>query len=281
MNFNIISNLTEKFDTNKFNAYNHVVTYELRKELQRRGHTVHLVRDHDNRQPPQCDHTIAVSNVGMSKIRSNSHYRKQIRKSTKGKLCLWLDSDVGNWPDYDLVFCVNLSHNRNPRKFRYVGWAAGPERFKSAQQQKTAFIDAYMWGWYQGRYDHIYETLREVTESLDISTIQLVIEYNKIRRATWNEMTEAFTKSHYYICTQIGNWGLTNIEAATCGALLVIHRDLDRPKTWPSPLNHKLWSTAEELREILTEPVDVQANRSKAMKNSWQKVVNRIMEALA
>jgi len=279
--FNIISNLDENFKIEKFNAYNHTIAYSLRKELRIQGHKVNLVRDHSNDAPPPCTHTIVVSNVAINKFLKSLDYRMLHRNATTDKICLWIDSDFADWRGlFDPVFCAARCTHRYPEMYVKVGWAADPEFFYPAQTTKTVFVDSFMWGWYNGKYDYVYESIKNVLADLELSVIQLVPEYNKVRRATWQEMIQAFRKSSFHVCTQIGGWGWTNIEAATCGALLVCHAALHRPETFPSPLNLKVWSTEQELRDILNGEVDVLANRKLALENTWRKIVKKVLGAV-
>ncbi len=279
MIFNLVSNLDENFKIEKFNAYNHVIAYNLREELLKQGHEVNLVKDHSNKTPPKCDHVIVTSNTAMNRIRMDPSFLRLHKASASGKFCLWYDSDMGNWQMFDHIFVVNYRREKPSDLFKYVGWAADPTIFLPQQTEKIAFVDSYMWGCYSGNHDHVYITIRRVLKDLKIKTIQLVPEYNK-GRASWLEMIEAFKQCSFNILTQREYWGLTNIESATCGALLVAHKDLDLPITWPSKLNHVLWETPEDLKAILSSSVDVEANRRLALKNSWKKIVNRIMENL-
>ena len=89
-------------------------------------------------------------------------------------------------------------------------------------------------------------------------------------------MQKIIRKCHYYCCTQLGESGLTRIEAATSGALLVVPEALYRPRTMDS-LECRMWRTRDDLLDILSTDVDVKANREKALVHSWDKVVERMI----
>ena len=70
--------------------------------------------------------------------------------------------------------------------------------------------------------------------------------------------------------------GLPRIEAATCGALLVVPEGLYRPRSMDS-LEHVRWRTKQELINALavkTNPVKI---RKRALEHSWDKVVKRML----
>jgi len=45
-------------------------------------------------------------------------------------------------------------------------------------------------------------------------------------------------------------------------------------------LNHRIWRTEEDLIEILSEPVDIEANRRRAVEHTWRDVVEHILKVL-
>lgn len=277
MIFNLVSNLNENYDVTKFNAYNHTVTFSLMIALIKKGHEVNLIQDTSDKLR-NADHTIVISNFAINRIRKEPDYLKALRDVTSGKLCLWLDSDMGNWPMFDIVFCVNYT-GRELRQFTPVGWGVDPEVFFPEQQEKAVFVDSYMTGWYNGQHDHVYTKIENALKTLNIKVFQPVKQYNK-GRVTWTELINIFKRCSFYVLTQKAYWGITNLEAASCGCLLVVHKSLDCPNTWPSELNHVFWETENDLKQILSSTVEVFRNREIATKNSWETVVNKILETL-
>ena len=282
MIINLVSNLDENFDLHKFNAYNHVVAYSLREALQELGHDVNMVKDHDvGSKTPVANHTIVISAIGMVNIRDRPLYRRILRSATEKKLCLWLDAAFAQWGEhFDRVLTVVPPYEDSSEKYRWVGYAADPELFYPDHQEKTVFVDSYMWGWYHGAHDWIYRCIQEVRSESEIRFLQPVPIYNKGSRAFWPEMINTFRSSHFHVTTQIGHFGLTNIEATTCGAQLVIHEDLDEPRSWPFDMPHVTWKTKEDLEEILATWPKLRENRRMAMEHTWLKVASRILEAL-
>lgn len=283
MIINLVSNLDEDFDWHLFNAYNHVIAYSLRGALQDLGHEVNLVKDHDiGSYSLNADHTIVISAVAMTKIRDDPLTGKILRAATEGKLALWIDAAFPQWePLFDRILTVVPPYSSSGDHCRWVGYAADPAIFYPEQEEKTVFVDSYMWGWYNGAHDWIYTLISNVLEDSGLKVLQPVPVYNKGSRATWPMMIRAFRASHFHVTTQIGHFGLTNIEATTCGAQLVIHKDLDRPRTWPFEMPHVTWSTREDLEEILATWPNLYENRQMATEHTWRKVASRVLEALA
>lgn len=279
---NLVSNLNENFDIHKFYAYNHTVAYSLREALLDLGHDVNMIKDHAIcSEDPISDHTIVISAVAMNKIKNETFIAGILKHGTRGKLALWLDAAFPGWDEkFDQVLTVAPPYKGSSEKYRWVGYAADPTIFYSDQKEKTAFVDSYPWGWYEGAHDWIYRCIQQVLAESDVRMLQPVPIYNKGRRAFWPEMWEAFRASHFHITTQIGNFGLTNIEATTCGAQLVLHEDLNRPRTWPFEMPHVTWKTKEDLKEILATWPNLQENRRISMEHTWRKVASRVLEAL-
>ncbi len=55
---------------------------------------------------------------------------------------------------------------------------------------------------------------------------------------------------------------------------------MNRENTKPCDLNYAFWETQSDLEEILSRTVDVEANRAKALEQTWGDVVSRMEEAL-
>lgn len=282
MILNLVSNIGPIFQVEKFNAYNHVIAYSLRRALLNLGHDVNLVKDHDvGSKTPPADHTIVISAIAMAKIRDEPLYGKILRSATEKKLVLWIDAAYPQWePLFDRILTVVPPYKDSSDKYRWVGYAAYPDFFYPDQKEKTAFVDSYMWGWYGGAHDWVYRIIQEALEESGLRILQPVPIYNKSRRATWPEMIEAFRASHFHVTTQIGNFGLTNIEATNCGALLVLHETINEPRSWPFPMPHVIWETKEDLLEILARETDVEAVRSLVLEQTWNKVARRVLENL-
>ncbi|MBA7489836.1 hypothetical protein ES702_00370 [subsurface metagenome] len=295
MKINIISNLREDVKVHHLFMFNHIVAWSLHKALKKRGIKARLVADTyiDFKAPPKADHAIIVSGKARSRWQRLSAYRKRIRKTTKGKVALYLDADFSGWHAvFDYVFTVVKPVRKNPR-YVYAGWGADPKLFYPGQKEKAVFVDCLMYGKYGGRFNKIYDVYRKVFSlpkklvmegnpiNKNINGIKLFMPLPVYKnRIYWPQMQETLRKCHFYCCTQLGESGLTRIEAATCGALLVVPKPLYRPRTMAS-LDHAIWSTRKELEKILKRKTKPKQIRKKALKHSWNLVAKRIIKRLA
>lgn len=278
---NLVSNLGEAFNPDLILQYNTSITFNLSRALDEAGHEVNLVKDHDN-EAPKADHSIVVSNWAMNRIRDDPKYLAMLREATDGKLALWLDAAFGGMDNlYDVVLTVTPPYKQSGPKFKWVGYAADPEVFYPEQDPRpTAFVDSFAYGWYEGQYDYVYDIIKAVLDVSRVQVLQPIEQYNTGRRIPWLELAALFRRCHFSVVTQLGNWGLTNIETAACGALLVQHKPMNRENSWPCDLNYAFWESQADLEEILSRTVDVKANRAKALEQTWGDVVSRMEEAL-
>ena len=299
MRINLISNLGEDAKIGDLYNFNMVVAWNLRKAFMKRGVEAQFVRDRTIRKtaPPTADHSIVISAGAMRAIKGQNKqpgYYEKIRDNTTGKLTMYLDSDYGGWkPYFDHIFTVVVPQNN--KNFIYGGWGADPEFFYPDQQERAVFVDSLMHNFYKGRYNKIYDILKEVFKipdhnletgdpltqtipSLDMTLHMPIPGYNKrFKTIYWPEIQGIIRKCHYYCCTQWGESGLTRIESATSGALLVIPEELYRPRTMAS-LEHRIWRTKDELIDILMTKTDPKAISEKALEHSWDKVADRMLK---
>mgnify|MGYP001061801150 CR=1 FL=1 len=299
MIINLISNLDETAKIDRLYTFNHVVAWSLREAFSERGVTCRLIRDRlmEEGELPMADHSIVISGIGMKLVRNNELCRGRLRAATRGKTTLYLDSDFGGWwKFFDCIFTVVKPLRKEPQ-YAYAGWGSNPKFFYPEQEEKALFIDSLMYNKYEGRFNEIYDTYKktlkipERTLASGDPLVQIVSNPNiKVYMPTptydkrhhlifWPQMQEILRKCHFYCCTQLGESGLTRIEAATCGTLLVVPEELYRPRTMGS-LEHKIWSTKEELVNILSADTDIKAIRKRALEHSWSKTAGRILDAL-
>lgn len=282
MRFNIVCDLqSDNPRPEDLQRYNEMVGYHLRRELRRRGHEAVFVYTRDLK-PGKANHTIVTSAAAIQQLRTVPGYFRALRASTVGRLCLWLDSDFNSWYSnlFDRVLVVCRQRQERPDLYRWVGWAADPEVFRPLQKEPAVFVDTYMNGFYGGKLDHVYSLIESVVEKQPIEVFQPVKHYNN-GRVRWPAIADLFCRSSFYVLTQPAFWGWTNIEAATAGVLLLVHKGLVLPKTWPTPLRHCVYESEQELFDLLHGSVDFGANRSVALENTWEKVVGRVLEAVA
>ena len=288
MIINLVSNLDEDAQLNDIYIFNHTVAWFLREALKKRGVKGRLVRDADllHSMPPKADHTLVISGTGRHYvaglhsvgIKLGVDVRGKIQKTSSGKIGMYIDADYSQWfKHFNHIFTVVKPRKTSPKKCVYAGWGADPECFYPDQDERALFLDSYRYGTHKGRFDYVYDIYKEALTETDIKIYNPSPVCNRNLRVPFTEYLNIMRKCHYYCCTQLGESGLTRIEAATCGALLVVPAGLYRPKTMAS-LEHKIWNTKEELLDILSTDVDVKLNRRRALEHSWDKVAGRVLK---
>ncbi len=279
---NIISNLNENATLEKCYTFNQVVAWFLHDAFKKIGIESRLINDHYllSHNPPKSTHTLIISAAAMSFTRAKPSYIKKIRNHSKEKVALYLDADFSGWDKYfDYIFTVVKPRTQN-LKYVYAGWGADPTYCFPEQKEKAVFLDALMWGKYSGTLDYIYEIYDKTLPTLGPKIYNVLPTYHNYRRIPWVEMQKILRKCHYYCCTQIGESGLTRIEAATCGALLVVPKPMYRPRTMAS-LEHIIWETKEDLIAALKLETNPKEISEKAKKHSWNLVAQRIINRIS
>lgn len=298
MKINLLCNRDNDLKPDNINNFNTVVGWSLRKAFRKLGIDCRIIMEKSlkTKQPPKADHVIAISGKALHLVQRDPEYRKRLKTATTGKIAGFLDSDFAGWHEiFDHCFTV-VKPKRPQPQYVYAGWGADPDFFYPEQKEKALFLDSLMYNKYQGVYDNIYDTYKELLDipqqtlssgdpytgtALKVgATVHMPLPiYNKRHFPTyWSQMQKIIRRCHYYCCTQLGESGLTRIEAATSGAVLVVPERLYRPRTMGS-LECRVWGTRQELIDALLTDVDIEANRKKALEHSWDKVVKRMLKA--
>jgi len=268
---NLISCLDEGAKLENLCGFNSAVAWSLHKSFEKLGYPSRLV-SHTNNNIPVADNTLVISAIGMVRMRSNPRYRAMVRRATKRKIALYIEDNINVGYPYAISFTVPPPHKG---KFVWAGWAADPDHCYPDQGEKAAFLDKqYATRSIRTELARIYQTYRRV-----LPTTGAKIYYKPKTMIPWMEMQKIFRKCHYYCCTQYGEAGLTRIEAATCGALLVVPARLYKPRSM-GPLPHAIWRTEADLRRILATKTDPQAISKQAGRQTWDAVARRIMARL-
>jgi hypothetical protein len=283
MKVNLICNLKYRVGDDTIAAvetFNEVVAWCLRQAFHRVGVDAVFVNDNHLLQKscPVADHSLVISATAMKGVRQVDGYLAAIRAATRGTVNLYLDADYRGWDKYyDYVFTVVEPYPSSSTKFVYGGWGADPALFYPEQTERMVYVDAYMYGFYGGQYDRIYDKVRVALQDIRIAVCQPFPTYHNRQRIPWSQMAANLRKCLFYIGTQPGDSGLTRIEAATCGALLIGHPSLMAPRTWRL-FEHATWGTPSELAAILQTTPNVAKNRARALQHTWDNVVDRMLK---
>jgi hypothetical protein len=281
MKVNLISGLDENAALEKLVSPNQIYAWFLRGSFTKAGVETRLINGRTiiTKAPPEADHTIVISAAAYNRMRKFPEYREKLRKSTSGKLVSYVNTDAVERAKYfDYIFTQVKPFRNSPDTFIYAGWGVDPEYCYPEQEERAAFLDSMVYP-LNSRTRGVYETYDRVLPTLDLKIYNPVHTYNNGERVPWPEYQAILRKCHYFLCTQWGDGGLNRLEAAACGALLVVPKKLRRKRTFGS-LAHSMWRTGEYLVKILSEEVDVEANRELALRHRWGDVVRRMIEVL-
>lgn len=299
MIINLFSRNTETSSPETLFMFNQVVAWALRRAFTKIGVETRFVSDDQfwDGDIPEADHSIVISNFVMRAIRNDPALHQKMREATKGKMTLYLDSDYAYWWRlFDHVFTI-VEPLRSEVQYVYAGWGADPSIFYPDQEDKAIFINSLLYGKWNGKFDYIYDDVRDIfhiseeqlngkkpvmhkttIDGMEI-TVYLPVPVFRENVVPWSDFRCIQRKCHFYFCTQLGESVLTRIESATCGSLLVVPKPLLRSRTMGS-MEHAIYETRQELIEILKTKTDVKAIREKALENSWDKVVGRMLLCL-
>jgi len=281
MKINLISSLEEGWTLDKIISPNQVYTWFLHKAFINAGVDARLVKCNKLKQghPPETDHTIVISAAAYTYMTTIEGYAERLRESTVGKLTCYMNTDELRYGDHYFDHCFTQIKPRGgrPEKYVCVGWGVDPTYSYPEQKEKAAFLDSRVLHKQSMKtVEKVYQTYDSVLPKLDMKIYIPVPVYNKDPRLPYPDYQAILRKCHYFLCTQFGEGGITRLEAAACGALLVVPAKFYQKKTMRL-FNHVVWYTEEDLVKALDEEVDIEANRARALEHRWKDVVKRII----
>lgn len=285
MRINLISSVDENWTLEKIVSPNQVYAWFLHMAFENQGVDARFVKHTKLKQehPPKTDHTIVISSAALTFMAREAGYAKRLRSSTEGKLTCYFNTDELRLGDHWFSHCFTQIAPRigRPKKYICVGWGVDPTYSYPDQDEKAAFLDSRVLLPKSRKriMEMIYEKYDAVLSTLDMKIYNPVPLYYGSKRIPYQDYQATLRKCHYYLCTQFGEGGISRLEAAACGALIVVPSKLYRKKTM-NLLNHQIWRTEEDLRDILDEDVDIEANRQRTLEHTWSNVAKKILAVL-
>ena len=286
---NIMTGLTnDTANPITFKNFNQVAGWSMRKAFEAMGLRCNFVNVADPEKwekMPEAEHTLVIAAATVNKLRDSRKYYDKVRSKTRGKLCMYLDSDYAGYDDYfDRIFTIvkpRKIHGKNNHKYVHADWGADSKMFKPQKTDTpTMFVDAYRKDWKDPRYKWIYDVYDEVMKETDLKVYHPIHHHYSETRVYWTEMQKMLNESDFFCCTQgPAESGLPRIESATAGCLLVVPEPLYMERTMGT-LEHRIWRTKDELVDILSKLPDTKLCRRKALKHSWKRTVERIWEEM-
>ncbi len=257
----------------------------------------------------EYDHAICTEQNGFE--RREPYFLEIVRKHTKGAVCTIADHDLGDG-DEDLVLHARRSTNHRPGRSAWIGWAADPELFRPEKSDDTLtiFVDHKYYAdarvdWTErllaeatrfavdyeaGRYRQIKGKTRARVVFLGPSGIEESrpphIRDEKfgddrrlfLARVAQSELAEIYRKTDIYIVTHSETMGLSTLEAALAGALIVSPVGFVRSELL-YPLDHIEFGHSVDWQYAL-DRVDPSYSQILATEFSWNRLADRVLNAM-
>lgn len=246
------------------------------------------------------DYCIDISQLGISK-KGVSFYTK-LRNKIHQKICSISDNGDNNGDNYleDIVLCAI---NNNNIKCKYIEWAADESLFKPEQNinQKIILIDDchYNMNEYNDSYNVLDYCMKLLENNDNIKIIRFgyydnVInfidkyknKYNSSRyevienKISIEEKAKIHNKSLIFFGTHYETLGIPLIESAMAGNLLIYKLNYVNP-TLTKDLLKIEYKNIDDLYNIdIFAKVNIEKQRTIALNNTWEKLVDRIYEIL-
>jgi len=231
---------------------------------------------------PKIDHALVILSMANVTLLSGGGYLQKLRSSTAGKVACYMNTDKlkGGIDQYfDYCFTPIEPRPHHPEKYVYAGWGVDPSYSYPDQDEKAVFLDSKVLSpQMRQKTEKAYQIYDNVLPKLDMKIYNPVSIYNESKRLPYPDYQTILRKCHYFLCTQFGA-GLAHLEAAACGALLVVPTKLYQERAMRL-LNHRIWHTEGDLVSVLMKDVDIEANRRLALEHCWGNVVRRMIKSL-
>lgn len=202
----------------------------------------------------------------------------------------------------DITFSTKVVPPEKAGKNVYVGWGCNPEDFINTKNDSSKEIYILIdHPHYQSDYDETPDAISFVDGFIEYVsakhpsyTIKAeriadgeLVEYNsKIKPfnrkgINYNEYADALGKTHIFLTSHRESVGLSILDAATAGALVVSKRGhiySDRLET----VNHIEYDDPRKVdySKVFEQCLKSEDNRRQALENSWEKVFDRLFEGI-
>jgi len=209
--------------------------------------------------------------------------------------CTFTVRDDGH---YHPLGSPNDRHERHQRFAHHLGWAADPELCRPMQDERTLTILVDHPTFVANSADltlHVLLNVRELVRSgkwrsrftdvrirqfVDSDIIDIdpenfsVRPYNR-QGVPYPRACEEYSRAHIFLPTHRESVGLSVIEAATAGALVVSPTGYI-PKDRISTVRHIEYENAIPWDAVL-KSIDVNASREMAIRNSWPAIAEKVI----
>lgn len=252
--------------------------------------------------PPSADHVVCLEQRGFSLAHKSIF--EFYRARTAGAVCAICDHDIILGPE-DYLFHVQMTRHHPPdRRSVHVTWAASPEYCYPEKEPGTLniLVDHNQ---YKGedRADEILCQLCEFArtsfsrvgprygfdrmvirqfksggiETIDVHNPQKFGEYNR-KGLPFPEACREYRRANMFFVTKPESMGLSIIESAMSGALIVVPRGFANDYLL-GPLNYVSWGYKIEFEELFAS-LDVGWSADVAAPFCWQRLAQTMLNTL-
>lgn len=276
----------EVTDINKAHNFSGVWSYYIARELRRRG--VELRFDPPQHKLYGLDSIVHYQSLNLSDIDHilalGTRYFTKIPRECADILrnsCHGAVTQIHDGPIYEsgIVDCTfTVKDSMNCRKHHYIGWAADPELCKPTQLKDELRILIDHPNPSPNKFDMTQQILNEVlnyaaNDSNEFIHIKRLVVGGRI---PYPEICKKYSKAHLFLVTHPESVGMSVLETAMCGALPLV------PKGFIAEGRLATVRALTYEGEVpLTKAIamlDIKASRTVAINNSWERVVDRMLD---
>lgn len=278
----------------------HTYSYFLREEFHKRGIVTDRFGSGALEKRPETipcgDHLLSVSQRGITKygerIGENVIFER-LRPKFKGLLTSICDYSWGGEVLEDMIFFARPGIEYP--KHKYIGWAASPEWLKPKKNKDYIYILIDHTLYHEG-LDTSADIIRQCLKFKESSSkpvkvmrfisggVEEVLTENQ-KPAVYDrvgmpypECVKEYNRADIFIPTHHESMGLSILECAMAGALIVSQRGYIKPELL-SDLNHVIHDGTIDFDKAL-KVMNSDNSRARALKYNWKTAADRILEVL-
>ena len=301
-------------DLRKVKNFTGVQAYYLARELRKRGVELHFIQN-KNPKPLEyftdvdgagCDHVLALG------LRYFTHQplgcAAMLKTKVPGAVTMLHDGLVHSYlePYLEGVDCTFMFRDdsvrtrdweRYEKTNHYIGWAADPDvlypdqrwdqlrilidhpYYKSGTpditeavtQDVLAFANSRMW---RGRFEHI--NVRRLVNGGAEDATAVTNQFDR-KHVPFTDIAREYRRTHIFCFTHKESVGLTGLEAAYCGALVIASKGLiyqDRLDT----IRHVQYEGSRAPWPEILDRINIEASVKLASIQSWDAVTERMLK---
>lgn len=251
---------------------------------------------------PEADHVVVIENRGL-------YYRPEIfyerlRESVNGAICT-ICCNNGAVGKEDVLFYMIPDGKRNKKHCKLINWACNHELCvpKQENDKLRILVDHNYYGPHKSMIstDKTEEITEDVAkfakeqkekqnvvvrrfikggiETVDVDNISELEKYAQGDGLNYRDACEEYSKSDVFIVTHRESMGLSVLESAMAGALIVTPKGYIKDKLLRD-VNHVSYEGDQIPWDEVLKKIDHQKSRESVLKYNWDNGAKKIYETL-